>query len=185
MQCPLCADEFEEGIALCTNCSVPLLPPGVSAPARTRHLGRFARPVGERVLSLLGAKSILYDVEERDDELAVRVDAEWRDDVASQLYTGWIELLMGLDRDVAYGIFEQGGTHPGWHDAPDEAWTDRQGRLKVDVEAADADGARAIGPALLVLGLALVLLGLVDAVSPAPALTFGSLLLVLGALLPR
>ncbi len=185
MICPDCGAEYEDGILTCSDCIVRLVPPGATAPLRTRHLGRFARPVGARVLELLRAKGIEYDVEAHDDEFAIRIDREWRDDVAAQLYSGWPEFLRGFDREEVHAMMDLGGTHPGWLDAPTEVWTDRAGRLQVSVEAEDPDSGRALGPALMITGLALLLLGLVDAIDPALGVTFGLVLGILGALLPR
>jgi hypothetical protein len=187
MQCPKCGDEYESGITMCADCRIPLAPPGTRAPLRTSHLGRFAAPVGDRVLQALRAKGIDYDFERDDaDGFVIRVDVDWRDDIASQLFTGWAELLGGLDRDVAFEMTALGGTHPGWHDAPHDAWTDRQGRLQVDIDdEGDPDTGRAVGPAMVVIGMSVLLLALVDAVAMGLGVTVGLGLLVLGALLPR
>ncbi len=185
MQCPICRDEYEDGVATCVTCEVPLLPPGAPAPMQTRHLGRFDARIGPRVTHVLRARGIPYDVEEHDDEWFVRVDATWRDDVASDLFTGWSELLHALDREVAYDLLAAGGSHPGWADAPTDAWTDRDGRLRVADDEGDPDSGRALGPALLLVGLSMLLLGLVDAIDPAIGITFGLVLAGVGAFLPR
>lgn len=187
MQCPVCGDEYDAGVTTCRRCDVALALPGARPPLRTAHLGHFAGPIGERVLGLLRSKGIDYDFDRTEDgDLHVRVDVQWRDDVASTLFTGWSELLAGMDRENAYGVIAHGGSHPGWFDAPTDAWTDRDGRLQVALDPdGDPDRARAFGPAMLVLGLSLLLLGLVDAISTPIGVTFGTGFLVLGALLPR
>ncbi len=184
--CPDCGAEYEDGILTCSDCAIRLVVPGGPAQIRTRHLGRFALPVGTRVLELLRAKGIDYDFEKpEDDEYAIRVDAAWRDDVASQLYSGWPQFLHGLGREAMADLMGMGGTHPGWLDAPTEIWTDRTGRLQVEVDKDDPDSGRALGPALMISGLALLLLGLVGAIDSALGVTFGLVLGILGALLPR
>lgn len=187
MQCPQCGDEYEPGIERCRSCDVALTRPGAPAPLRTSHLGSFVAPAGDRVLQLLRSRGIDYDFSRDDDDgFVIRVDADWRDDVASDLFTGWTELLAGIDREAAQGIVALGGSHPGWHDAPTEVWADRAGRLQVAIEAeGDPDTGRALGPGLVVVGLSLLLLGLVDAISTGIGVTFGLVLLAVGALLPR
>lgn len=186
MQCPQCRDEYESSVATCLRCGIPLATPGTKAPLRTSHLGHFVESVGDRVLQMLRTKGIDYDFARIDDGFAIRVDADWRDDIASDLYAGWNEVLAGLDRDVAYAVFALGGSHPGWSDAPSEVWADRDGRLKVAIAPdGDPDAARAIGPALMVIGLSMLLLGAVDAIATGIGVTFGLSLLVVGALLPR
>lgn len=182
--CPRCGSEYVDGFVTCSDCGVALLAPGAEPPMRTSHLGRFAAPVGARVLELVRAKGIAYDFERHDDEFAIRIDEAWRDDVAVQLYTGWSEFLAGFDREDVAHLVTTGDAHPGWLDAPTEVWADRHGRLQVAVEE-QGDSGRALGPALVVAGLALVLLGVVDAIDPALGITFGLVLGALGALLPR
>lgn len=193
MQCPRCGDEYEPGVRSCRACGIDLAAPGARAPLQTSHLGHFHSLVGDRVLQTLRAKGIDYDFDrsdghDDDTSLVIRVDAARRDEVAAALYGGWSELLAGLTRDAEtpLAFLASGGSHPGWLDAPGEAWADRDGRLRMEIGAdGDPDGARVLGPTLMVIGLALLLLGLVDAIGIGLGATFGISLLAVGALLPR
>jgi len=150
------------------------------------HLGRFVAPLAGRIEQVLTHRGIPSRTEPVGDDLVVLMAAEWRDEFAAELFTNWPELVAGLEAEDRAAVIAAGGAHPGWFDAPMDAWIDEAGRLQVEVGPDDADDARAIGPALIVGGLALALLGVfADTVPTGAGVAFGLFALILGLLLPR
>ena len=188
MRCPRCGDEYEDHVSECAQCGVPLMPPGASPPPRTDALlGTFHPVPATQVLDLLQRRGIEHDHVEADGRVEVLVDREWRDDLRAELAVNWRELISRLPRDDMYGILSEGGRQPGWYDAPEGAWVDRDGRLKVEPagdEELEADAARTVGPGLVGFGAFLVLVGwYVGGVAWMVVLGVG--LVLTGVFLPR
>lgn len=187
--CPNCHDEYEDGVATCASCHVPLLPDGAALPPRVdRLLGTFHPLVVGRVTGLLSRRGISHDtVAVEEDRIEVIVDRTWRDDVRAELTVNWTDIVTGLDPDDMYRVLAAGGAQPGWYDAPTTAWVDRDGRLQVDPgedEEALEDARRLWGPTLVVIGIVVGLFGWYGERS-AILLLLGGAVAVTGLLMPR
>ncbi len=165
----------------------PQLPAPRPDPAGTsaQHLGRFHPTMATQVLALIEDRGIEAAVHSHDDHTEVAVPGTWRDDVRAELVLRWDELLAGLEPDDAPEVLAAGGHTPGWYDAPLGGHIDRDGKLVVDAPIEDdADGGRTLGPALIAGGAILVVSGWQVAELPALVL-IGIALVVLGVFLPR
>jgi hypothetical protein len=149
-----------------------------------RHLGRFHPALAPHVLGLLEDKGIEAAHQAGDDTVTITVPGNWRDDVRAELVLRWDELLAKLDVDEAPDVLAGGGHTPGWPDAPLGGAIDRDGRLVVDAPDGEADGGRTLGPAMLVGGAILALSGWQVVDSPA-LLVAGLAVMLLGLFLPR
>lgn len=147
-------------------------------------LGIFHPMVATGVTGMVRRRGVAHVVVERDDEVELRVDPAWRDDLRTELMLTWDELLGALDPDDADVVRESAaGTTPGWLDAPRGGYIDRSGRLVVS-DADDPEDARIVGPALITVGAILAVISWSILDSDA-LLTGGIGMVVLGLLLPR
>lgn len=184
MRCPDCGDDYQPGIEMCADCRVPL---DAAVPARPdRLLGTFHPLAADTLMGLLAERGIAHRAAPTDDAVRVLVEDSWRDPLRAELAVGWRELVGRLPRDDRHEVLSQGGPHPGWYDAPEGGWIDREGRLKVahQQEEREADATRTVGPAMVLTGGILVLLGWYAA-GPGWMPTLGLVLVVVGLLLPR
>ncbi len=149
------------------------------------HLGTFHPAMARQVAALLDERGIEHDRREHDDRVELRVDRQWQDDVRAELLVRWDELLADLEVEDAADVLPTGGQAPGWLDPPVGGHIDRDGRLVVEgPEEDDPDSSRTLGPVMIAGGLILA----VSAwqVVEVPALVvLGVALAVLGLLLPR
>ncbi|TVP69309.1 MAG: hypothetical protein EA340_07425 [Nitriliruptor sp.] len=166
--------------------------PPVPAPARPdpaalaeQHLGRFHPRMAEAVLALLAGRGIRATVATHDDHTEVAVPGTWRDELRAELVLGWDDLIEALDPDDAPAVLGAGGHAPGWFDAPLGGYIDRDGKLVVDAPPEDdADSRRTLGPAMIAAGAILAVSGW--QVVEVPALVIiGVGLVMLGLFLPR
>ncbi len=161
MRCPRCAAGYEDHIALCADCGVPLVAdtaPTLGVPAR---VGRFHPAAAAAVAELARRRGIPIDLEAADGRVDVLVPGEHRDDLRAELLVTWESVLSGIDPETQLDLRAAGGRLAGWVDAPEGAWVDRQGKLRVaasDEEEVAADLRRTYGPALVAAGLLLGLL---------------------------
>lgn len=191
MRCPVCGDEYEDGVVACVDCHVPLTT--TTGPARPRLdalLGRFDRALAEQVTSLLERRVIAYHAVPVDGDVEVLVAREQRDDLRAELALTWGELVAAADEEARQRLAsEEPGSLVGWRDAPEGAWVDRRGRLQVAPsprEQAEDDARRVAGPSLLTLGVFLILLGwYAGGRFSELSVVVGLALAVTGALLPR
>lgn len=191
MRCPNCGDEYEPDVLRCADCDLPLTDGegDVEIPSRPpkvdTRLGRFHPAVGRLVADVLDRRSIPHTVAPSDDETEVLVDRDWRDDLRTEFAVSWTELLSGLDEGDVEEVRSLGGNAPGWLDAPQGGYVDRQGRMVVDAgEDADADAARVVGPALLTMGAIAIVTGWLLLSSPALVVA-GIGLAIVGLIVPR
>lgn len=124
-------------------------------------MGRFHPAVAAVVADVARRRGLPVDTGPVDGSVEVLVPADGREDLRAELAVGWEGVLAALDPEDVTAVRSSGGRLPGWEDAPDGAWVDRQGRLRVagpDEEERAADDDRALGPVLVVVGgLALLL----------------------------
>lgn len=189
--CPRCRDEYEHGTELCADCRVPLVPDDQPLPPRVdRLLGTFHPVMADRVVRLLQHRRIAHEVlpHPEGERYEVVVDRDFRDDLRSELAVNWTGIVGGLDPEQMYEVLgARTGSQPGWYDAPEGAWIDREGRLNVDAlpdEEQAEDAGRLWGPTLAVLGTVLGLFGWY-AQRSAGLLVLGLAMLVVGLLSPR
>lgn len=181
---------------VCVDCGVALVSATSAPPVDEARLGRFDAPVAHAIADLLADRGIRVRVHPHDPWeageriLEVLVPSEQRDELRAELVVGWPSILRRLDPDTQLAVRASRSHLPGWDDAPDGAWIDRDGRLQVsrapDEEAAE-DAQRTVGPALVGIAALLLLfawyadhsgLRLMAAIA-------GIGLLVIGAFLPR
>jgi hypothetical protein len=187
MRCPRCLDEYEPDVATCATCGVPLLDHGTSAgPQVDARLGRFHPAVADRLEGLLAHRKVAHRRIDRDDDVELVVDRQWRDDLRAELALTWAQVVHGLPEDQALKVLGLGGAAPGWYDAPQGGWVDRAGKLVVESDDPDPRTAapRLAGPAMLTVGAVLLLLGWYVGADAVVVLA-GVGLTVLGLLLPR
>ena len=187
MNCSSCGAEYVEGVLLCPDCGVRL---GDAAPVRWRALGRFDAIAAPAVIAELRTRGVDAEVDGDDEagEATVRVPEESYADLRAALLFGWDRVLARLDLEEVAAL--TAGPAPGWRDAPQGAWVDRDGRVRVSEgpEAEEhADARRTIGPAMAAVGALLLLLAWY--VGPGPlrggCVVVGVTLLLVGLLLPR
>lgn len=189
--CPVCQDEFEDGVETCPDDGATLVA-GPVAPAdpavEESSLGTFHPRMATELRRLLETRGVAHRLVEVDDERTeVRVPADVRETLRAELTLAWGSLLRLLPPDEAPAVLAVGSEqHPGWHDAPAGAWVDDDGRLRVATaeDEALADAQRATGPVLAAGGVVAVLLAWATGGSDVLYLLGGSAL-VLGLLLPR
>lgn len=151
-------------------------------------LGTFHPIPAAHVVALLEQRGIPHETAEVGARVEVFVDREWRDDVRAELAVNWHDLVRQLEpEELAEVRAASQGNQPGWYDAPEGAWIDRQGRLKVDPHAEEAleeDASRKLGPALAGLGAVFLLFGWYTDGS-AWLYVLGTLIGLVGLFLPR
>lgn len=187
--CPRCHDEYRADVTVCATCGVALVSDDTPLPPRVDALlGTFHPLAATPVVQLLERRGVEYDALHSDDaRVEVVVDREWRDDLRAELAMSWSGLLQHLEPEQRREVLAAGGRQPGWFDAPQGAWVDRQGRLQVDptpAEEAEADAQRIIGPSLAALGALLLLFGWWTGGSEL-AVVVGIAAVIIGVLLPR
>lgn len=163
MRCPQCRDEYEAGVTRCGDCHVPLVSSHGPAPPQFTLLGTF-HPLAAGILApLLAQRRIAHEQLAVDvNAVEVLVDRDHRDELRAELVANWNGLIGGLPTAEKYELLSGSTTGlPGWHDAPDGSWIDREGRFKVaaTVEEREQDAHRILGPSLLTIGLVIVLFG--------------------------
>lgn len=190
LMCPRCGDEFEAGITRCPDHDVPLVAPGtpLSSPPPSdpdATLGRFHPALVDVIVAVLEREDVPY---ERQEDGAVTVPREDRDDIRSELVTNWDALVAQVPEEERRDVRREGGMLPGWRDAPQEVWVDREGRLQVGSpdDVGDEQEGNALGPGLLAGGIAALLVAWTIGGEIAPVLWVGGgLAVLLGAFLPR
>ncbi|HEX9890350.1 MAG TPA: hypothetical protein VGA69_12775 [Nitriliruptorales bacterium] len=189
--CPRCGDEFEDAVVRCPDHDVLLVPPGTPPPPPDADalLGTFHPAVAELLVGTLEHRLIPHDRFVLDDEVELLVPAEHRADLRSELVVNWPELLDRIPEEQREEVRALGGQLPGWHDAPEGAWVDRQGRLQVS-EAPDHEGLddarRTLGPMLVVAGTTALLLGwYLGGQAATPLILAGGAAVGVGLFLPR
>lgn len=159
--CPRCHDTYVDGVTVCSECNLGLLPDDAPLPPRVdRLLGTFDPAVADRLTALLQHRSIAHRLVDTDGLTEVIVERDSADDLRAELLSSWGEVLASLDstdrRDLPSTRLR------GWVDAPTDSWVDRDGRVRAraddDTEAV-RDAQRTWGPSLLVVGALLVLYG--------------------------
>lgn len=191
MRCPVCGDEYEDGVVACVDCRVPLTAgAGPFRPRLDGLLGRFDPALAEPVTALLERRGVAYQVLSAGEDVEVLVERSRRGDLRAELALTWPDLVAGVDdAERLRLVSETSGNLPGWRDAPEGAWVDRRGRLQVapsPQEEAEEDARRVAGPSLITLGVFLVLLGWYAGGSFSElSIVVGLALTVTGALLPR
>lgn len=149
------------------------------------HLGTFHPAMAGLVVALLDERGIEHGRREHDEGVSLRVDAAWRDDVRAELLVRWDELLAELEVEDAEDVLPTGGQAPGWLDPPVGGHIDRDGRLVVEGPAEDdPDSSRTLGPAMIAGGVILAISAWQVVEVPALVL-LGVALAILGLLLPR
>jgi hypothetical protein len=190
MRCPVCRDEFEPDVDRCAECDVDLVAADVPLPPRVDALlGTFHPAVAERILELVSHRRIAADAVPAGDRVEIIVDRDWRDDLRAEFVLRWSELIGRLPEEERLEVGALGGSHPGWFDPPQGAWIDRQGRLQVDPtedEVAEDEARRVVGPALISIGVVLLLYGWYDGgSSQAMAMVLGLGSIGVGLFVPR
>jgi hypothetical protein len=182
MMCPNCAREHDPGVAVCPDCDVLLVDAADQPGPGDARLGSFHPAVAERVAELLDRRGLAHTVIARDDATEVRVGADRRDELRTELALEWNTVVGVLDDEVRAALrAARTGNAPGWYDAPRGGHIDRGGKLVVD---AGDDEVRTIGPALLTVGAILAIVGWFVLDSGAVTVAGGATALI-GLLLPR
>lgn len=190
MRCPTCNDEYDEGVLACADCGSELVPDGTPitppAPVPDARLGIFHPAVADSVVRLLLRRDVVHRAMPHDDEVEVYVDRRWRDDLRAELTLTWREILRLVDEDRQAEVHAQGGSAPGWYDAPRGGYIDRAGKLVVadDDDDQATDASRMLGPAFLTVGAILVVGGWY-LVSSTALIVAGVGLVILGLFTPR
>ena len=158
MHCPSCGAEYEPHVSTCPDCDAALVSDPALITPPTAHLGRFHPAVALEVAGFAGRRGIEPTFARPDDGegVAIRVPTSRRDGLRADLMVAWPSLFSDLDPEDQETLRQLRGPLAGWYDAPEGAWVDRQGRLRAappreEEEAADAD--RALGPALVAIGM--------------------------------
>lgn len=158
MRCSSCGDEYVAGLAVCPACEVALVPEGAPLRPTGAPVGRFHPAVARHVAQLAGRRGLDARVRPHDHGDVVLVDPAGRDAFRAELVMDWAAVVGSLEDGERDAVQALGGTLPGWFDAPNGAWVDRDGRLRVadstEDEAADDEG-RYVGPGLVTIGLLL------------------------------
>lgn len=189
--CPVCRDQFEDDVRVCPTDDEVLVPVDQLPPERIgdAHLGLFHPSVVLLVQRWLTAQQSRFRTVEVDDHrVELWVPEDVRDDLRAALTLHWTEFVRTLEPEAQQLVAEHGSDHhPGWYDAPQGAWVDDDGRLRVEPspdEVAVEDASRTIGPGLVIAGVIILLLAWVTGWDAGPVLLGGSAI-VLGLLLPR
>ncbi|MGH3441437.1 MAG: hypothetical protein ACRDUY_05225 [Nitriliruptorales bacterium] len=157
MRCPTCGDEYAGDPPLrCVECGTPL--DGSGGPPEL-PLGIFHPGVAPVVLQLARHRGFDARPVPVDDGTEIRVAASGREPLRAELVATWPAIVADLEPDLAGELRRMDVTYPGWSDPPESTWVDRDGRLRVSAREDDraADEARALGPALIAIGLILLL----------------------------
>lgn len=186
--CPRCRDEYEDGVATCADCDLPLVPHDAPIPPRIDAvLGTFHRAAATPVLAVLDRRGIAHKaVPAGEDRVEIVIDREFRDDLRAELAVNWGGLVASLPEEERAVVRRSGGEQPGWFDAPRGAWMDNQGRLQVERterEELEEDARRTVGPTLAVLGIVMIIFGWWGDSDIAVVLGIG--LLGVGVFVPR
>lgn len=186
--CPRCHDTYTDGVVACIDCGVELLADDQRLPARVdRLLGTFDPLVADRMTGWLAHRGIPHRLVDVDAATEVIVDRDRADELRAEFALSWGDFLAGLSSEERADLTTSGTALRGWLDAPEGAWIDRDGRVRVspgrDLEAT-TDAARLWGPTVAVLGGVLGLFGWYAGRSPVLAL-IGVVAVVVGLLLPR
>ncbi len=190
--CPVCRDDFEDDVRVCPVDGEVLVPRAQlpPPPVGDAQLGLFHPTVVLLVQRWLRANTIPFRTIEVDDRrVELRLPADVRDDLRATLTLNWPDFVRALEPEARQQLVDDGATgdHPGWLDAPRGAWVDDEGRLRVEAgpdEVASEDAARTVGPALVIVGVVVLLLSWVTGFDAGPVL-LGVGAVVLGLLLPR
>lgn len=184
MRCPVCGDEYEAGVERCAECGTRLGGPPPSPPVDAA-LGVFHPAVGHVVVRSLEEQDLAYEAVPVEQTLSVLVERAPRDDLRADLLMAWPQVLAAVDPEIRREVLASGGSAPGWYDAPEGGWIDREGRLNVDTgEESARDAERAYGPGLVALGVLVALLGWISGAVEILWPVGGALVLV-GLFLPR
>jgi hypothetical protein len=158
MHCPRCGDEFETGVGACPDCGAELVPAGAPLAPTLARVGRFHPAVAAGVVALAERHGLTTEVVPVDGAVDVLADEDGRDELRAELVVSWGAVLAVVEPDEREAVRTAGRDLPGWHDAPEGGWVDREGRLQVAGGDDAAEGEpRWVGPALVAFG---VLLGL-------------------------
>lgn len=192
MRCPRCGDDFEDGVLVCPDDAVPLVPPGAvqaADPVVDAVLGRFAPAPATFVVGMLRHRGVAHEASVAEDgTILVLVDETDRDALRAELVAKWSQLLAALPPDERMAVHHGPGTPrlPGWADPPEDAWIDWEGRLRVvdaDQDRFD-DSTRVVGPSLATIGVVLLVFGWYADAGPG-VLLGGLLALLVGVFVPR
>jgi secreted PhoX family phosphatase len=109
-----------------------------------------------------------------------------RHDRRAELTLTWREILRLVDEERQAEVQAEGGSAPGWYDAPRGGYIDRAGRLVVADDEADSetDASRMVGPAFITVG-AIAAIGGWYLVDSSALLVLGIGLVILGLFTPR
>ena len=190
--CPVCRDDFEDDVRVCPVDGEVLLPRDQlpPPPVGDAQLGLFHPTVVLLVQRWLGANQTGFRTIEVDARrVELRVPADVRDDLRAALTLHWPDFVRALEPAAREQLVDDGATgdHPGWLDPPRGAWIDDDGRLRVEAGPEEEDGqdaSRTIGPALVIVGVVVLLLAWGTGFD-AGAVLLGGSAIVLGLLLPR
>lgn len=163
-------------------------PHAAGRPARppTHLLGRFHPAVADAVSDWLTSLRVPHERLTAPDTVEVRIRGGDPERLRAELVLVWSELIRSLDPEVAFQLLADEGDRavPGWRDAPRGAWVDRDGELRVEAE--DATSVRTVGPALVVVGVLMALLGWFAETQLSPLLLVAGIATTIGGLLlPR
>lgn len=157
MRCPACGDDYEPGIASCAGCGVALGTVQIGGRAR---LGRFHPAAARAVVELAVQRDLPVQTSAVDDRVDVLVPTERRDELRAELLLAWDALLARLPpQDQAELQALEAERLPGWEDAPDGAWVDRDGQLwaaPAEEDEIEEDAHRSVGPALMAVAVVLL-----------------------------
>lgn len=190
MFCPSCAAEYQPGVTVCPDCEIGLVHDRSQIPRPTAHLGRFHPAVALEIVAFARRRGIEPEIEAAEVGASVRVPAHRRDGLRADLVVAWPSLVQALEAEEQEEVRRLEGPLAGWHDPPDGVWVDREGRMRASApreeeEAADAE--RALGPALFMVGLIVLLIAWY--VGPGLLRLVGAIaglgLLLLGLFAPR
>lgn len=185
MRCPRCLDEYEPHVAACATCGTDLVADDAApTPLVDARLGRFHPAVAERLTAMLTHRGVVHRRIDRDDEVELLVDRNWRDDLRAELALTWPQVVAALPPERSFEVRQLGGATPGWFDAPAGGWVDRAGRFAVDSDDEASDEPRIIGPAMAAIGGLVALLSWYTSAGGGLTAT-GLALLLAGVLLPR
>lgn len=185
MHCPRCHDEFEPHVTWCGSCGVDLVPEGAEPPPPPPDapLGLFHPAVARELERLLAERGVPCETVTREGDVELVVPRDERDDLRTEVTMTWDDVLDGLEEEQVDDVQRRGGDYPGWIDSPVGGWVDREGRLIVDGDDTGSQP-RTIGPTLAVAGAVLLLLAWWAGLGSA-LVVLGVAMVLLGLLLPR
>lgn len=184
--CPRCHDTYVDGVATCAECDLELLADDAPLPPRVdRLLGTFDPVVADHLTVLLNHRRIPHRLVDSDGLTEVIVERDSADPLRAELVASWGQVLASLEHEERTAL--PSAPLRGWVDAPDDAWVDRDGRLRAaadDDTEAIRDAQRTWGPGLVVGGALMLLYGWYGG-GGEPVLVLGGLAVVVGIFLPR